>query len=202
MKELLLVGGGGHCKAVMDVIERIGQWRIVGVVERVGCTLSSVAGYPVLGDDQHLSDLVRPGRFALITVGQIRSPEIRERLFCRVKEAGFELPVIVSTTASVSKSARIGAGTVVMNFAHIGPDACVGDNVIVNTGAVIEHDTDVGNHCHISTGALVNGAVTIADGVFVGSGSVCKEGISLGNRCTIGMGVAVRKNIPDHAIVY
>ena len=34
MKEIILIGGGGHCKSVIDVIELEGQFLIGGIVDR------------------------------------------------------------------------------------------------------------------------------------------------------------------------
>ena len=34
MKEIILIGGGGHCKSVIDVIESEGQFEIVGIVDK------------------------------------------------------------------------------------------------------------------------------------------------------------------------
>lgn len=202
MDELLLIGGGGHCKAVIDVVERTGRWRIVGIVERSESGLLSVCGYPVVGCDDDLEMLYRPGRAALVTVGQIKSSAIRRRLFERARNSGFALPAVVSPSASLARTARIGPGSVIMNFAHVGPDACVGDNVIINTRALVEHDVSIGCHCHVSTGALVNGGVRVGNDVFIGSGAICREGISVGTKCVIGMGAVVRKSLPDHAVAY
>ena len=33
MKKIVLIGGGGHCKSVIDVIEQEGQFTIVGIVD-------------------------------------------------------------------------------------------------------------------------------------------------------------------------
>lgn len=202
MNEILLIGGGGHCKSVIDVIERTCQWQIVGIVERSDCKVSSVCGYPVIGADEDIEALYRPGRAALVTVGQIKSAIIRQRLFERVQNAGFTLPAVVSPTASMARTARIGKGSVIMNFVHIGPDASIGDNVIVNTRATVEHDAVIGSHCHISTGVLINGGVRIGDNTFIGSGAVCKEALSFGEGCVIGMGSVLRKSLPDHSIAY
>ena len=33
MKDIVLIGGGGHCKSVIDVIEQEGRFKIIGIVE-------------------------------------------------------------------------------------------------------------------------------------------------------------------------
>ena len=200
MNELILIGGGGHCKSVIDVIEREAKWKIIGIIDQANAAIESVLAYPIIGSDSDLEKLYSPNRAALITVGQIKSSAIRKRLFEHAKSIGYQLPSIISPSANVSKHAQIGQGTVIMNLAHIGPNVVIGDNVIINTQAVIEHDATVGNHCHISTGAILNGNATVKNGVFFGSRSVCKEGITIENNAVIGMGLSVRKNIPENTV--
>ncbi|MGI4814677.1 MAG: NeuD/PglB/VioB family sugar acetyltransferase [Janthinobacterium lividum] len=195
--EILLIGGGGHCKSVIDVLESTGMWRISGIVERRGSQITRVLNYPVVGCDDELVTLRGLCQFALVTVGQITSPEIRIRLFQAVGRAGFVQPAIISSRAHVAATATLGAGAIVMHAAHIGPNAHVGANTIINTRALIEHDAVIGDHCHIATAAVVNGGAVVGDGCLIGSGAICREGITIGARSVVGMGARVLKTLPD-----
>jgi sugar O-acyltransferase (sialic acid O-acetyltransferase NeuD family) len=195
--DILLFGGGGHCKAVIDVIEAEGSWRIAGIVEAQGSTTRDVLGYPVVGYDDQLEDLLRLCPNALVTVGQIKSPSIRQRIFTRLTATSFILPTIVSPLARVARSVRLGPGTVVMHYAQVGPDATVGANSIINTRALVEHDAAVGSHCHVATTAVLNGHVVVGDGTLIGSGAICREGITIGANCLVAMGSRVRKPVTD-----
>lgn len=197
MRDMLLVGGGGHCKVVIDVIERTGVWRVAGIVESVQSNLSEVLGYPVVGTDDDLPCLYKDIPYALVSVGQIKTPAVRQAIFYRLKEIGYSLPVIVSPFAHLSHHATIGEGSVVMDFACVNAAATVGVNCIINTRALVEHDCRIGNHCHIATTATLNGNVVLGDGSFVGSGSIVREGISIGQRCLVGMGAVVRHSLHD-----
>jgi len=198
--DILLIGGGGHCKAVIDVIEAANAWRIAGIVEAPGSDVRDVLGYPVVGHDDKLDALFAHCQNALVTVGQIKTPNVRMRLFARLREIGFSLPTIVSPLARVGRGATIGEGTVLMHFAQIGPDARVGANTIVNSRALIEHDAVVGDHCHVATSAVVNGATRVGNGTMIGSGAVCREGIAIGEHVLIPMGSRVRKSVPDDTL--
>ena len=66
------------------------------------------------------------------------------------------LPVLKSNQSYVSKSAKIGQGTIIMHGAIVNANAKIGNNCIINSGSLVEHDVIIGNHCHIATGALVN----------------------------------------------
>lgn len=200
--DILLVGGGGHCKAVIDVIESTRQWNIVGIVEAPGSDAREVLGYPVIGHDGELETLFKRCQSALVTVGQIKSPNVRMRLFARLREIGFALPSIVSPLARVGRAATIGEGTVLMHFAQVGPDARIGVNTIINSRALVEHDAVVGDHCHVATSAVVNGATRVSNGTLIGSGAICREGITIGERALIAMGARVRHSIPDDMLYF
>jgi sugar O-acyltransferase (sialic acid O-acetyltransferase NeuD family) len=171
---IILIGGGGHCKSSIDVIEQIDEFAIAGIVD-INPSLENLFGYPLLGNDGDLSKLKEKYEYALITIGQIKTPSIRIKLFDYIKSIGFKLPIIISNKAYVSKHAQISEGTIVMHGALINAGAIVGKNCIINTKALIEHDVIVGDHCHISTSAIVNGGANIGCGTFVGSNAVTKE---------------------------
>jgi sugar O-acyltransferase (sialic acid O-acetyltransferase NeuD family) len=172
--KIILIGGGGHCKSSIDVIEQIGEFAIAGIVDK-NQSIENLFGYPLLGNDENLSKLKEIYEYALITMGQINTPSIRMKLFEYTKSIGFKFPSIISNKAYVSKHAQISEGTIIMHGALINAGAVVGKNCIINTNALIEHDVIVGDHCHISTGAIVNGGANIGRGTFVGSNAAIKE---------------------------
>ena len=198
--EILLIGAGGHSHACIDAIELQGLYRIAGLVGSADERAQLHLGHPVIGTDLDLPQLRQRYSRALISVGHIKSPELRIRLFERALELGFEMPVIVSTSAYVSRHARVGAGTLVMHGAVVNAGAEVGMNCILNSRALVEHDARVADHCHIATGAILNGSVTVGAGSFVGSGSVLRQGVTIGANCIVGMGLSVRHPQPAHTI--
>lgn len=195
MTPLLLVGGGGHCRAVIDVVEAGGGYAVAGIVDGGVERGSAVLGHTVLGGDEVLDGLDAPSMAAIVTVGQIQSPAVRQRLFGYLSDRGFLRPVVISPKAAVSSHAVIGEGTVVMHLAFVGPSVRIGVNSIVNNRAQIEHDARIGDHCHISTAAILNGGVRVHDGSFIGSGAVIREGVTIGAGAVIGMGARVRRDV-------
>ncbi len=196
MTSLLLLGGGGHCRSCIDVIETTGQYEIVGIVQPLSDGQAPVLGYPVLGDDDDLPVLLQRYPHALITVGQIKTPAIRRRLYQRVQELGGTLPVVISPHAHISRHASVEAGTIVMHGALVNAGARIGANGIVNSQSLIEHDVEIGAHCHIATGARVNGGTRIGPGCFIGSGAILREDISIGEGAIIGAGCTVLHDVP------
>ena len=179
MKDIVLIGGGGHCKAVIDVIEQEGRFNIIGIIDKPELLGKNVLGYPIIGNDSELNILVKRCKNVLITIGQIRNSLPRINLFDTVLKLGFTLPSVISPRAYVSKYASIGKGSVIMHDVVVNAGAKIGDNCIINTKSIVEHGSNIGNHCHISTNAVINGDVVVGSGSFIGSGAVTKEGIRI-----------------------
>jgi len=197
MKEkIILIGGGGHCKSCIDVIEQQGKYQIVGIVDVSEKLHQKVLGYEIIAIDDDLLRLVNECENFLITLGQIKNPEKRIRIFQTLKELGAKLPVIISSLAYVSKHVEIGNGTIIMHHALINAGAKIGSNCIINNKALIEHDAIVEDNCHIATSAVINGGVTVGSGTFFGSKSVSKEYVKIGKNAVIGCGAIITKNIP------
>jgi sugar O-acyltransferase (sialic acid O-acetyltransferase NeuD family) len=185
---IVLVGAGGHAVACADVIEQEGRFAIAGLVGTAAEVGSRVAGYEVLATDDDLPQLFGEHRHALVTVGQIKTPAPRIRLWEALLRGGWVLPTIISPRAYVSPHTAIGAGTIVLHGAVVNAAATIGRNAIVNSQALIEHDVVIGDHCHIATAAVLNGGVTVGTGCFIGSGSIVRQNIDIGDDCVIGMG--------------
>lgn len=196
---LILVGGGGHCKAVADVAQSAG-WHIEGVLdvpEAVGRGV--LPGCTVVGTDDDIPRYAHRCLF-LVTVGFINSPVLRLTLYNKVKAAGGRLATVVAPTAHVSPNATLGEGTVVMHHAIVNAAACIGENCIVNTLADVEHEVTVGSHCHLSTAAVVNGGATIGSRCFIGSQAVIVNGIGICPDTIVGAGSVVVKDITESGI--
>jgi tetrahydrodipicolinate N-succinyltransferase len=107
------------------VIEQEGRFKIVGIVDKPELFGTSILEYKVIGDESELDELANKYQYALITVGQIESPDLRIKLFDLVTKSGFILPSIISPKAYVSKHASISTGTIVMHGALINADVII-----------------------------------------------------------------------------
>ena len=191
MKKIILIGGGGHCKSCIDVIESEKKYKIQGIFEKKS-QKKFLLNYKVFSESCLNKKKKDRNSYAFVTVGQIKNYKIRVDLFCKIKNLGFRIPSIVSPLAYVSKHADIGQGTIVMHGAVVNAGAVIGENCIINTNSLIEHDVIIGNHSHISTEATVNGGVIIGNKVFVGSRAIIKNNI-------VGAKSYVKKNLKKNS---
>ncbi|MCJ0741510.1 acetyltransferase [Pedobacter montanisoli] len=197
-KDLILIGGGGHCKSCIDVIEYTEEFNIIGILDKKELTGNKILSYDIIGTDE---DILKFKKCSfLITVGQIKSSAVRRNIYHNLVANELNLATVISPRAYVSKHASIGKGTIVMHDAMINSAVTVGYNCIINTKALIEHDTVVGNHCHISTAAVLNGNCKIGDDVFMGSNATLANQIIVTDEVIVGAGITVIKNINSKGI--
>ena len=200
IKNIILLGGGGHCKSVIDVAESAG-YSILGILDMPEDVGKQVLDYKVIGTDDDIPLYVDKAEF-VITVGFIKNPAARIKLYNKVKEAGGKLATIIASTAHVSKYSTLGEGTVVMHQAFVNAGAHIGINCIINTFCNIEHDAIIGDQCHISTGTMVNGDCKVGDRCFIGSQCVLANGIEIGDDVIVGAASFVRQTIMKKGIYF
>ena len=191
MKQLLLIGCGGHARSLIELIESSSEWQIYGLVglpEQVG---RRVLGYPVIGCDEDLPSLREKCSAAVLAIGQVPDAAPRVRLAEQLDQFGFQFPVLISPHAVVSRHVQLGPGTTLGHGVIVNAGVVVGDHCIINSRALVEHDVQIGHYCHVSTGVLVNGAVQIGSESFIGSGTMIREGLILPPLSVIGAGKRV-----------
>ena len=200
VKEIILIGAGGHAKSCLDVISTHNKkFKITGLVDNKK-NYKTILNLKILGQDKDLNKIFKKYKYALIAFGQIKTSKLRENCFKNLKKIGFILPSIISKNSYFSKYSTIGEGSIVMHGVVVNGFSSIGKNCIINTNSTIEHDVKIGNNCHVAGGAVINGSAIIGDGTFIGSGSVVKQGVKIGRNCLISANTFVRKDIKNNQI--
>jgi UDP-perosamine 4-acetyltransferase len=194
---VIVIGGGGHAKVVIDAMQQAGTHRIAGILSTG--TETEVFGVPVIGDDDLLPSLRDQGIDGVfIAIGR---NDVRRKLFDKAVAAGLTPVNVIHPSAVISPHVTLGRGIVVMANGVVNPGSKIGDNVIINTGATVDHDADIGADVHIAPGSHLAGNVTVGAGSFLGVGTVVIPGVKIGQRVIVGAGTAVYRNLPDDAKV-
>lgn len=194
MKNLVIIGAGGHGKVVADCADLTGRWSGISYLDDRFPELAQVAGWPVTGP---ASDWVKHPPDTcdfLVAIGDNRT---RLRFLIDLLDRGLQLPVLVHPRAAISTRAALGPGTVVFAQSVVNIGTYVGVGAILNTGCLVDHDCLVGDGVHISPGANLAGNVTVGPGSWIGIGASIRQGIVIGRDVTIGAGAAVVADIPD-----
>ncbi len=193
--KIILIGGGGHCRSCIDVIETEGSFEIFGIIDIKEKTGQLMQGYPIIGSDEDIPKFIEEEFYFLITLGHIRSNETRVKIYGELKKMNARMPVIISPNAHVSKHSSIGRGSIIMHHALVNANSAVGENCIINNKALIEHDCKIEDHCHIAPGAILNGDVSVGSGSFIGSGSVIVQGIEIADNSFVKANSLIKANI-------
>jgi sugar O-acyltransferase (sialic acid O-acetyltransferase NeuD family) len=197
---IVLVGGGGHCRSVIDAIEEQGLFQIAGIVDTPDKIGTQVLGYSIFACDDNIPRLVKEYSNFCITIGHIKTNELRKNLYIKLKKLGAKFPVIKSPHAYVSKSAIIKEGTVILHKSVINAKAILGECCIANTACIIEHDVIIKDHCHIGPGAIVNGGCLVEDNCFVASNSVLLPGVSIRQNSLIAAGSVIISDVGENSM--
>lgn len=200
--KIVLLGGGGHCKVVMDAIQKEGKYKIAGIVDPGLNPGETVMGVKVLGGDNILESLKKKGiKYAMVTVGSVGDCTIRKNLSESIIEAGLEMPVIIHPAAVVADDVEIGPGTFVAASATINPGTKIGHNTIINTSSSVDHDCEIGDFVHIAPGVTLSGGVKVGDSTHIGTGASVTHYIEIGKKSFISAGVLIKAHIPDETKV-
>lgn len=195
-EDIVLIGSGGHCKTIVDSIERLGTFKIAGYIDLGEIGKEVYRGYKIIGHDEDMQSIFDSGiHNAFIAVGFMGKSNIRNRLYSKTKAAGFNLPVIIDPSAIVAKDAMIGEGTYIGRKAVVNADAWIGKNCIINTSAIVEHECIVGDYSHLAVAAVICGQTQVGEECFLGANSTVIQGLKLSDRCVVGAGSVVMSYI-------
>lgn len=175
MSRLLIIGAGGHGRAIAEAARFGGEHELVGFLDD-GVPGAEVMGMRVHGPVSSLPLLVAMADLAIVAIGQ---NHVRESLQERVLEVGFRLATVVHPRAVVSPSAKIGVGSAIMAAAVVGTEAQLGLGVIINSGSVVDH------HCVVEDFGHVGANASMAGGSVLGRRAWMQAGSALGYRVKI-----------------
>jgi len=199
IKRVIVFGAGGHAKVVVDALEKMGIYQIVGLLDD-SLELKGMVqgGYAVLGNKEDLAGMREKGIEGIIVA---LGDNYRRKLMCEeAVRMGLRLISAIHPSAVIGSRVRIGVGTLVAAGVVINVEAEIDENVIVNTGATIDHDCRIAAYVHLSPGVHLAGRVSIGEASHLGIGAVVLPNVSVGKYCIVGAGAVVRESLPDKVV--
>lgn len=209
IKKLVLIGGGGHCKSVLDAALRKKEFEKYFVSDDRLKKDSLVLGEAfVVGNDDFTISLIKEWMYAgdsvkcHISIGGIKNLAYRERVADKFDRTGVGYSNIVDSSAIIGKNAMMYEGCFIGKHSVINAEASIGIHTIINTGVIIEHESIVDNFSHISVGTRVCGGCYIGKRVFVGAGTTIIQNVKIGDDAIIGAGSIVLRDVRQGEAVY
>ena len=195
MDKIIVIGSGGHAGIVIDILEEINKYQIVGIITNDIFPDRRFANYTVLGNDSVLQELKENGiNKVAIGIGGFKNNVLRKKIFNKLKAIGFEIVTAIHPKTVVARTAKIGEGSVIFAGVIINPNVIIENNVIVATGSTIDHETVIKNHVLISAGVTVGANDIIEEGVLIALGAKIVSGIRITKDVLIGAGAVVVKD--------
>jgi len=202
-KLIVLYGGGGHGKQIIDLLMVTSSYKLIGVIDDEKRADSEVMGIPVLGDYHILGNLYERGiHQALNGIGGIADPAQRMLAFDRLQGVGFTCPTIIHPTAFVEPSATISEGAQIFAQAYVGSQCDIGFGCLINYGAILSHDCVLAERVNISPGAMLAGGVKVGEGARIGMGATINIGLTIGSGALVGNGATVKTDVPAGMVVH
>jgi sugar O-acyltransferase (sialic acid O-acetyltransferase NeuD family) len=201
--DIVLIGGGGHGRVIIDILEKAGENRIVGILDACLQVGERVLGYDVLGRDNDLRAIAESQRIqgAVAAIGDnARRAEAVRAIKAECPEMLF--PNAIHPSAQVARSVRLGVGNVVMAGAVINSSAVVGSFCIFNTNCSVDHDARVGDFASLAPNSCLGGYVEIGEGAAVCLGANVIDRLKIGMHTIVGAGATVLHDLPSGIVAY
>ncbi len=151
-KDLIIIGAGAHARVVLEAALLQGVYNIKGFCADdlpVGSIVFE--NYTIL-DNAMLANLnIDTSIFFIVAIGNIGAKE----LFFENALKKFSPAIIIHPKSSVSISATIGDGAIILSNACINSASRIGKNTIVNIGVLVDHDCIIGSNVHLEVGTIV-----------------------------------------------
>jgi len=201
MKKIILIGGGGHAKVIIDILRESDSYSIEGLVVNDPDSVK-ISDYPILGNDTILPDLYKSGlRNVALGVGGFTDNKNRTKLFNSVKSLGFHVISVIHPSTIISKTAKFGEGCVIYPGVTINSDVIIGDNVIISSGATIDHEAVIEDNVLISTGVTIGAYTRIMNGALLALGSKIVAGVTIGRNSLVYAGSVVVHDVDENTNV-
>ena len=191
MKELVIIGAGGHGRVIADIAQKLGVYKTISFLDDGDA--KETMGLPIIGRS---SDVEKYTNTADIFVA-IGNSAVRGEFIERLLAIGANVPTLIHPSAIIGACVEIGAGTAIMAGTVINPCSKLGKGCIVNTSSSIDHDCMIGDYAHIAVGAHLAGAVSVGKKTWIGAGATVRNNVDICSNCMIGAGAVVIKDITE-----
>lgn len=201
MINTVIFGSFNHAKVLIDAMEEIGGFNIVGLLDIEVQQNKTVFDYPVIGNDTNLPDVI--DNYGLLDgFVAVGDNKLRYKIVSEISSQfpDFSFPAVIHPKANVSSRATIADGSFIAAGATVCADAHIGAHAIVNTNASVDHDCIMEAFSSVGPNAVLGGQVLVKEGAQVGLGSSTIQGINIGEWSVLGAGAVAVRDVPSFSV--
>lgn len=204
MKEVIIIGSGGHGAELDDYIDYNNsiqgseELKIIGYLDDNPDNYSKyLFSAPLIGGVKDHE--VRKDIYYIIGIANLK---YRQKFVDQYLKSGAKFLTLIHASAYISRSSEIGVGAIIGPNVNLGPNAQIGDFTFVNSRSSIGHDTIVGKHNFISPNVCFSGFTKVGDSNLFGINSATLPEIKIGNNNKIMAGMVLDRDIGDETVVF
>jgi sugar O-acyltransferase (sialic acid O-acetyltransferase NeuD family) len=194
---IVIVGGGGHAREVVEVLLDINADE----------TKFEMLGY-VADDHWDEALLASAGLNRLGAVSSVASMDVafvlaigdgggRRRLAAELAQGRARPANVVHPTARIGRRVKVGDGLVAFAGVVVTTDVDLGQHVHLNSGSTVSHDCRIGDFVTLSPGCHLAGHVHVGHDTTFGIASCALPHVEIGTGVTVGAGAVVIDSIGD-----
>jgi len=201
LEKILVVGSSGHARVVIDIVQQEGRYEIVGLVDRYRCVDETVLGYPIVGGEEDLPDLMLSKSVTGIVVA-IGDNFVRSQMADFIERHCPELCFIsaIHPRASIAPSVSVGEGTVAMAGAVVNANSSIGRFCILNTNSSLDHDSVMEDFSSLAPGVTTGGNCKIGHTSAIGIGATLCHQVAVGQHTIVGAGSLLLKSVGSYVV--
>ncbi|WP_418603861.1 acetyltransferase [Hwangdonia sp.] len=200
---IVIIGASGHAKVIIDIIEKLNQYTIVGLIDSFKPIGTKLFNYKIIGRKEHIPELKKTHNFnkGIIAIGDNWARKKNHEKITTI-DPGFEFISAIHPNAVIGKNVNIGKGTVILAGVIINSDATVGEFCIINTKASLGHDSEIKKYSSLGPNATVGGHVSIKTCTYIAMSATIIQSIKIGKHSIVGSGALIVRDVPDFSMVY
>jgi sugar O-acyltransferase (sialic acid O-acetyltransferase NeuD family) len=203
MKPIAIVGASGHARVVIDIVEKTGQYAIVGLIDSFRPRGEGCLGYSILGSEDDIPSILAGNACEGIVIA-VGDNWARFQLWEKIRRISerLHLTAAIHPSAQIARDVVIGAGTVAMAGVVLNTGARIGAGCILNTSSTVDHDCDLGDFSSLGPGVTIGGNVRIGKLSAISLGAKVIHGMKVGEYSVVGAGATVVRDVPDRVVAY
>lgn len=196
IKNIAIIGGGGHSKVIIDIINTINRqkkniYKIIGYYD--DNEKSNLYNIEYLGKINQIYN-EESNIYFIIAIGDC---VVRKLIYNKYNKLSYI--TLIYPTSIISKTAVIEEGTVICAGVIIQTEVKIGKCCIINTNSNIDHESIISDFVNINPSATLCGNVLIDENTIIGANATIIEQIKIGKYNVIGAGSVIIRNTKDNS---